>query len=88
MPGRPSTPRGQPAFARPPAGGAAGLVDTETPLKQLVADITGEIEKEYIRQLLEKYRGNIKRSYEHAGISRRAFFEKMRQYGIRKEDFK
>ena len=71
-----------------PSAGPAALVDTSIPLKDLIGKITAEVEQEYITRLLRKYKGNIKRSYEHAGISRRAFFEKMRTYGIRKEDFK
>ncbi len=66
----------------------ATVVDTAVPLKELIGQMTERIEAEYITRLLREYRGNIKKSYQHAGISRRGFFEKMRQYGIRKEDFK
>ena len=64
------------------------VVDTAVPLKDLIKQLTERLEAEYITRLLREYRGNIKKSYQHAGISRRGFFEKMRQYGIRKEDFK
>ena len=64
------------------------VVDTAIPLKDLIKQLSDRLEAEYITRLLREYRGNIKKSYIHAGISRRGFFEKMRQYGIRKEDFK
>ena len=64
------------------------VVDTAVPLKDLLRQLGERLEAEYITRLLREYRGNIKKSYLHAGISRRGFFEKMRQYGIRKEDFK
>jgi len=64
------------------------VVDTAVPLKDLIHQLTERLEAEYIQRLLRQYRGNIKKSYQHAGISRRGFFEKMRQYNIRKEDFK
>ena len=64
------------------------VVDIAVPLKDLIAQLTERLEAEYITRLLREYRGNIKKSYSHAGISRRGFFEKMRQYNIRKEDFK
>ncbi|HVO29710.1 MAG TPA: sigma-54 dependent transcriptional regulator [bacterium] len=64
------------------------VVDTAIPLKDLIDQLTARLEAEYITHLLREYRGNIKKSYSHAGISRRGFFEKMRQYNIRKEDFK
>ena len=64
------------------------VVDIAVPLKDLLSQLTERLEAEYITRLLREYRGNIKKSYVHAGISRRGFFEKMRQYDIRKEDFK
>jgi two-component system response regulator AtoC len=64
------------------------VVDTAIPLKDLIKQLSERLEAEYITRLLREYHGNIKKSYMHAGISRRGFFEKMRQYGIRKEDFK
>ncbi len=64
------------------------VVDIAVPLKELTNQLTERLEAEYITRLLHEYRGNIKKSYQHAGISRRGFFEKMRQYRIRKEDFK
>ena len=37
---------------------------------------------------MTRYKGNISRTAEHAGIDRRTVFEKMKQYEMRKEDFK
>ena len=46
------------------------------------------IEREYLKDVLEKNRGKIKPSAAEAGISTRQLHKLMTRYGVRKEDFK
>ena len=45
-------------------------------------------EKEYIREMLEEYDGNITRTAENMGLSRRQLFNKITEYGIDAESYK
>jgi two-component system response regulator HydG len=53
-----------------------------------LADVAAAAEKEYLIRVLESYRGNINKTAEHAGVNTRTIHRKMRDYDIRKEDFK
>jgi DNA-binding NtrC family response regulator len=77
--------------AREPSGGAVagmGLADIDYPLPVLTKRIVEGLEREYLRKVLQRYEGSIQRSAEHARITRRSFFDKLRSYGIKKEEFK
>lgn len=63
-------------------------VSTERPLKDIIKEQTELVEKQYLKELLRRFGGNVSKSSEHAGIDRRTLFEKMKQYGLRKEDYK
>jgi transcriptional regulator with PAS, ATPase and Fis domain len=65
-----------------------GALPTDRPLKDLLSEENARIEERYLSSLLTRYRGNISKTAEHAGIDRRTVFEKMKQYSLRKEDFK
>ncbi|MBU2494253.1 MAG: sigma-54 dependent transcriptional regulator [Bacteroidetes bacterium] len=45
-------------------------------------------EKEYIKQALELYKGNISDTSKFTGIQERNLYEKMKKYDLKKEDFK
>ena len=47
-----------------------------------------EFEKWYLKELLKKYRGNIKMVSEKSEMQRKSIFIKMAKYGLQKEDFK
>ncbi len=76
---------------REPSGGTVAgmdLADIDYPLPLLTRRIIDGLEREYLRKVLQRYEGSIQRSAEHARITRRSFFAKMRSYGIKKEEFK
>ncbi len=46
------------------------------------------VEKEYMKRILTRYNGSIKRAAEHAGLTTRSIHGKMKKFSLRKEDFK
>jgi DNA-binding NtrC family response regulator len=64
------------------------VLSTDRPLKAVLTDETARIEKAYLHALLTRHRGNVSKTAEIAGIDRRTVFEKMKQYGLKKEDYK
>lgn len=53
-----------------------------------MARATAEVEREYLRRLLEKNEGRIKVSAQQAGISRRTLHRKLQEHGLDKSEFK
>jgi len=47
-----------------------------------------DIERRYLKEVLSRYRGKIKESAKHAGITSRQLNKLMHKYAIRKEEFK
>ncbi len=47
-----------------------------------------QVERQYLSLLLKKTRGRVDRTARLAGIHPRGLYNKMRQLGLRKEDFK
>ena len=45
-------------------------------------------ERLVIETTLRKYQGEINATYQTLGISRRALYERMKKYGLNKEDFR
>jgi DNA-binding NtrC family response regulator len=68
--------------------GVAGAIDAEDTLDGVLSRVTREVERDYLRRLLRKYRGNAGKSAEHAGLNRRTLYNKLRVHGIRREDFR
>ncbi len=62
---------------------AALPVDTGRPLPELTAELVAELEREYLRRLLEQHAGNVTQAAKAAGLSRRSVGEKVRRYGLR-----
>ncbi len=61
---------------------------TDKPLKDLLRDETERVEKQYLAALLARFGGSVTKTADHAGVDRRTIFDKMKQYDLRKEDFK
>jgi len=49
---------------------------------------TERIEKQYLAGLLARFAGSVSKTADHAGLDRRTIFDKMKQYDLRKEDYK
>ena len=58
------------------------------PLKQFRGEIIQNVEVAYLTALLRKTNGRIGKTAELAGIESRSLYEKMKKYGLRKEDFR
>lgn len=54
-------------------------------VQQVVMEV---VERRYLAALLKKTKGKINRTAQMAGIHPRGLYNKMRRYGLRKEDFK
>jgi DNA-binding NtrC family response regulator len=63
-------------------------IDLGRPLPELQRQVTSDIERQYIRQALEKSRGNISRCAKICGLSRRTLFDKILTYKIDKAAFR
>jgi DNA-binding NtrC family response regulator len=61
---------------------------SNTPLPEVQARILEEIERRYLTQALKKTGGRVDRAAALAGIHPRGLYNKMKRYGLRKEDFK
>lgn len=57
-------------------------------LVEILAEVTGKTEKQYIEMALTETRGRIKETAAYAGITTRSLYSKMRKYGLRKEEYK
>jgi DNA-binding NtrC family response regulator len=75
-----------PATGRRPHAGSP--IDVDRPLPELTADLVQTVEREYFGQLLARYRGNIARCARHSGLSRRSVAQKIRKFGLDREEFR
>jgi two-component system, NtrC family, response regulator AtoC len=62
--------------------------DLRRPLQAITDELIERIERRYLRNVLEKYRGRIDACAAHCGLSRRSISEKLRRYRIDKAEFK
>ncbi|PIE35786.1 two-component system response regulator [candidate division KSB3 bacterium] len=60
----------------------------DLPLEDVREQAVDIVEKEYMRRILAKYQGSIKRAAEHAGLTTRSIHGKMKKFELHKEDFK
>ncbi len=65
-----------------------GKIDANLPLKQVKREIIEQVERKYLKELLNKNRGNINQVARQAKIDNKTLYEKMRKFNYRKEDFK
>ncbi len=61
---------------------------TDASLKSLTRDVVEDLEARYLREGLERFRGNVSRLAEAAGLDRRSIFEKLKRHNLRREDFR
>lgn len=64
------------------------VVDPKLSLKTIRNRAMVELEKDYLNIILQKYKGSIKRTADHAGIDVRTLRRKMKNYGLDKWKFK
>jgi two-component system response regulator AtoC len=60
----------------------------EQPIREARQTVVAEFEKAYLTHLLELTSGRVGETARRAGIEPRSLFQKMRQLGLRKEDFR
>jgi two-component system response regulator AtoC len=58
------------------------------PLQQVREEVTARVEKAYLTRLLRSTHGRVGRTAKLAGIQPRSLYDKMRLYGLRKEEFR
>lgn len=56
--------------------------------KEAKAAIVEQFEYQYLTHVLRKTSGRVGRAASHAGLSQRALYTKMKEHGLRKEDFR
>jgi len=71
----------------PPRNRVVGSVDIKRPLAELVAEMTADLERRYLRRMLKKCRGNIGRCAKLSGLSRRTITDKVALYKIDRKEF-
>ncbi|NQT53129.1 sigma-54-dependent Fis family transcriptional regulator [bacterium] len=60
----------------------------ERPLADVRADVVAGLERAYLTGLLRATSGSVGETARRAGIQPRSLYDKMKQHGLRKEDFK
>jgi DNA-binding NtrC family response regulator len=73
---------------RPSTNGSHSLIDIERPLPGLTSELIGRVERDYLTQLLARYRGNVARCAKHSGLSRRSVNQKLQKYELDRTRFK
>lgn len=63
-------------------------VDESRTLKEVREEAVRRVERAYLDAVLRKHHGRIKDASAQAGIGTRALHDKMKRYGLRKEDYK
>ena len=77
-----------PEILYPPAPAFPFEITLDRPLPELVREIVGTVEQEYIRKALLKTQGNVSRGARVCGLSRRCMTAKMAEYKLDKAVFK
>lgn len=62
-------------------------IDFAKTFKAAKNKVVEDFEKTYISELLEIYHGNLTHAAKHAGMDIKNLFEKMKKYGIKREEF-
>jgi DNA-binding NtrC family response regulator len=62
--------------------------DVSEPLPEVVRRIQTAVEREYLKRVLRRYRGHVGKVSEHAGLSRRALYNKLQRHGLKREDYR
>lgn len=77
----------QKALARRGQNGSA-QVDTTLPLLAMREKAVRQLERDYLVRVLTEERGHLGATARRAGVNAKTLYEKMRAYGLRKEDFR
>jgi DNA-binding NtrC family response regulator len=67
---------------------AAAVVDTGIPLLAMREKAVRQLERDYLVRVLTEERGHLGATARRAGVNAKTLYEKMRAYGLRKEDFR
>jgi two-component system response regulator AtoC len=79
----------QPSAASAVPGGAAAVqVDTSRPLLEARQELVERFERDYLTRLLREHRGRVGEVARAAGIAERNLYEKMKQYGLSRDDYR
>ena len=70
------------------SGREGPLIDVERPLHELTDDLVVRVERDYLAQLLCRYRGNVARCARHSGLSRRSVAQKLLKHSLDRALFK
>jgi two-component system response regulator AtoC len=68
--------------------GATALVDPSLPLLEAKQRLVERFEREYLTRLLKEHRGRIGEVARAAGIAERNLYEKMKAYGLSRDDYR
>lgn len=79
--------RGDGATATPAGSPEAIELHLDAPLTEARNRVVSEFERRYLDAVLRDTDGAVGRTAERAGINPRTLYEKMRRYGLRKEDY-
>ncbi|HET9595076.1 MAG TPA: sigma-54 dependent transcriptional regulator [Anaeromyxobacteraceae bacterium] len=71
-----------------PAPSLAALADMDAPLLEARAALVERFEREYLVRLLQQHRGKVGEVARAAGIAERNLYEKMKQLGLSREDYR
>ena len=66
----------------------AQLVDLGLPLLEARQKLVERFEREYLTRLLREHRGRIGEVARAAGIAERNLYEKMKAYGLSRDDYR
>lgn len=64
------------------------VVDTTLPLLAMRERAVRQLERDYLVRVLTEERGHLGATARRAGVNAKTLYEKMRAYGLRKEDFR
>ena len=62
--------------------------DIDEPLMTVVQRVRDDVEREYLKRVLRRYKGHMGQAAEHAGVNRRTLYNKMQAFDLRREDFR
>jgi len=67
---------------------ATMAINEQLPLEEIKTSLIDRLERTYLERVLRIHRGNIRKTAEHAGLSERSIYEKLKRYEIDRRDFK
>jgi DNA-binding NtrC family response regulator len=73
---------------RPAATQGAPKIDIDRPLHEVTEELLGQVEREYLSQILAQYKGNVARCARHSRLSRRSVAQKLQKYALDRAAFK